>query len=893
MSHPSRSFPPPFSFVVEEPYSFDGQVPQLSINTTQPWMSSSGPRSVQHQMPSPSASIRTVVTAPDPRSFNQSSFHQANRSPIGHNIDPNLPDNLSLLAPSGHVSRPSYSLIARHFQDQPWSAGNLRSSDTSGGRSPLNQPAVQYGSYRGVPSPGSDIDSNVLPSDSGYHSQPPQSVFSNEPGQRSQDVPSSIPFPDCNLNIESTPSEAPAMRRMTSDQISQISGRSEKSGKSLLCYECDVVSKCNSDLKKHMLKHKKPFKCDIPNCKRDGQGFTTINDLDRHKKSVHRIGLRTNKSYQCASPNCRSKEKIWPRLDNFKQHIERLHKDEDEDALIKRSVFRPLQRASIGESTTVAPMDTNLAVAGMEKSFSDNPAMNAVPALDLPLDQSARRWASLRRTPSDLAKDVCQLPSHSTGSAVGDTTAASQELQGPPSYISQRASGTMTRRESQILHANAELHIVSEQPALKTQGQTARPSLSNAPQTKAEQQRSTLEKASQAITGKSQSSSPSDPVNLEDLVLRILHKATNSALAERDAKSPQQTHNTQESQNCNTPVILTQREALKASQTISNMIGKWPGFTYTVPRRPTQGFISNAKVCPKCDYAVARDCDLRKHMKRHEKLYGCTYPKCHKRFGAKSDWKRHENSQHFQLEAFRCAEAVAGLHCSQATCGQHFFRARPFEDHLATQHKMLDPVQLKEKAKFCKIGKNCQGSFWCGFCGQVIELKQKRNAAWDERFDHIACHFEKGKKSIDEWICVEENKRKKHLSEEMDSNVLDDENETERVDVDVDGDFPPPAAPNAPEEVPMPRGQATPPPPPPPPQVFAEGNDRKRQASADSPGPQRRMKRRQATIIPNRYCCSCSSGPCGDWQASCADCEHQLCINCTFTNELWMEPIYQ
>jgi hypothetical protein len=84
-----------------------------------------------------------------------------------------------------------------------------------------------------------------------------------------------------------------------------------------------------------MLKHDKPFKCLEPNCKRGDQGFTTINDLDRHKKSVHRIGM-DKKSYRCAAAKCMKKEKIWPRLDNFKQHVSRMHRDEDEIDLIKR-----------------------------------------------------------------------------------------------------------------------------------------------------------------------------------------------------------------------------------------------------------------------------------------------------------------------------------------------------------------------------------------------------------------------------------------------------------------------------------------------------------------------------------------------------------------------------
>jgi hypothetical protein len=84
-----------------------------------------------------------------------------------------------------------------------------------------------------------------------------------------------------------------------------------------------------------MLKHEKPFKCEVPHCKRAGLGFTTTNDLARHQKSVHAIGL-TKKSYQCAAEDCRNKDKVWPRLDNFKQHVERMHKDKDPLDLIRR-----------------------------------------------------------------------------------------------------------------------------------------------------------------------------------------------------------------------------------------------------------------------------------------------------------------------------------------------------------------------------------------------------------------------------------------------------------------------------------------------------------------------------------------------------------------------------
>lgn len=84
-----------------------------------------------------------------------------------------------------------------------------------------------------------------------------------------------------------------------------------------------------------MLMHQEPFRCDIFRCKRGEKGFTTVNDLIRHKKSIHRINKVVG-SYQCAFMNCRSKDKIWPRLDNYKQHVQRMHPDEDEQDLIQR-----------------------------------------------------------------------------------------------------------------------------------------------------------------------------------------------------------------------------------------------------------------------------------------------------------------------------------------------------------------------------------------------------------------------------------------------------------------------------------------------------------------------------------------------------------------------------
>ncbi|KAK7554845.1 hypothetical protein IWX91DRAFT_132620 [Phyllosticta citricarpa] len=54
------------------------------------------------------------------------------------------------------------------------------------------------------------------------------------------------------------------------------------------CRTCHRNFKCASDLKKDRRKHCKPFTCSVPGCVRGKTlGFTTVNDLNRHKKSVH------------------------------------------------------------------------------------------------------------------------------------------------------------------------------------------------------------------------------------------------------------------------------------------------------------------------------------------------------------------------------------------------------------------------------------------------------------------------------------------------------------------------------------------------------------------------------------------------------------------------------
>ena len=128
--------------------------------------------------------------------------------------------------------------------------------------------------------------------------------------------------------------------------------RAPQKEENLTCEKCQISVKTPSDLKyvtsvhmdrsncllisyrKHIARHDKEFKCPEADCPRAQNGFATVNDLNRHEKSVHKKDVRKSKSFKCFATNCAKGEKVWPRLDNFKQHITRMHPNDDLEVLV-------------------------------------------------------------------------------------------------------------------------------------------------------------------------------------------------------------------------------------------------------------------------------------------------------------------------------------------------------------------------------------------------------------------------------------------------------------------------------------------------------------------------------------------------------------------------------
>lgn len=157
-------------------------------------------------------------------------------------------------------------------------------------------------------------------------------------------------------------------------------------------------------------------------------------------------------------------------------------------------------------------------------------------------------------------------------------------------------------------------------------------------------------------------------------------------------------------------------------------------------------------------------------MKRHTRPYGCTFPNCWKQFGSRNDWKRHEGSQHFLQEMWRCDHLVS----AGRRCGKLAYSKSVFQTHLKRKHADLLRQQrltggppasivqqsIEREADHMHLGREGNIRFWCGFCNQLISQDEGTHNAWELRFNHIGDHFDKDQKHIDSWICIEENKQK-------------------------------------------------------------------------------------------------------------------------------------
>ncbi|RFU33116.1 hypothetical protein B7463_g3224, partial [Scytalidium lignicola] len=551
----------------------------------------------------------------------------------------------------------------------------------------------------------------------------------------------------------------------------------------LVCPTCHKPVKTKSELKKHNLRHGKPFKCKYPGCTWL-QGFSTTNDLERHVNSKHPV--KATKRFRCHVPGCKSKDRSWPRLDNFKSHIKRLHPSEwmsnlYREDLIRRAefIFDPQSGDSLVKEDTISsgvvnPKDTssqpdfgydqNASSKGEDRDTCWADTYPGIledmesPSLEMrlantvqPLDLFSLQAGNPERKPaleSILSGPVGQrdgLSADPSKDSVGDGPNPSRPAKAARQNNGSASDATLTKG------ASATLACSKEEDAQKN----------GFPLGSERKYILGLDHSSSIDACRAASDPSGDQQNDEDL-------------GQGDSKSSEEAHPS-----------AAHLSMIKQLEKLGYTVKKDSSLIAAKPQSPepqnpgsTPGKKSlNLKICPTCKKFKGRPSELKKHMKRHERPWGCTFRDCTREFGSKNDWKRHENSQHFQVETWRCNEERPG----GGDCAKVCYRRKSFQDHLKTAHQITDEEEITSRLEKCRIGRNCQARFWCGFCRELVDLKKRGLEAWTERFDHIDDHFmgRKGSevKSIQDWVNVDGVKPR------GESLYAQDENETlERVD---------------------------------------------------------------------------------------------------------------
>lgn len=244
---------------------------------------------------------------------------------IAHMNNNNLADDIN------SVSRIDYQNQAHHSNalsswyhdiDAPWIPKVLSNASL---QTPSMTSGVAADPYLSAPANHLNINTfgklGSLSSDSGYETRRSlcdASVFSYEMVDQHDRI-----FMEHLETLEDTGES----RQIQLQRDATITKQSEMTG--MTCSTCQMECRTPSELRKHFFRHSKPFVCNVKGCTRK-EGFSTANDLSRHARSFHSqhaIYSERDNFITCPIEGCSSSEKRWPRLDNFRSHLRRVHKD--------------------------------------------------------------------------------------------------------------------------------------------------------------------------------------------------------------------------------------------------------------------------------------------------------------------------------------------------------------------------------------------------------------------------------------------------------------------------------------------------------------------------------------------------------------------------------------
>ncbi|KAI1093198.1 hypothetical protein F5B19DRAFT_167385 [Rostrohypoxylon terebratum] len=669
------------------------------------------------------------------------------------NMNPAFPQSRNVAGSYGSISN-----LELWYQrnDGPWTPpglapprGDLRNPSNLGNLRANHQAFPQGYRESIAPSDCDTIAPGVVPSDSGYggsygakHSIANGSVC-DESLDRSQETQSiaghmsELNFQPYNqdmihksgLNTEASwpqSQQSPPSLSVINPQVN-LDGR--------MCEICQRVLKTKSEFKKHKQRHDKPFRCNVKNCTRS-EGFSTPNDLDRHIRSLHPEEHASGNRYRCLIGACKTKDKIWPRADNFRAHMKRVHrKDQLSDNDLDQYKFSPTNSPNDVSDITRETEARSSSDKFMFSVAPDNCTLPRHPVIDLsaetnPTDEPNQ--VQMEETPQvNESSDEIYLHASQNVPAQeihseGDDLSIDQQIEIPePSSV--QPCSTLTdetefakpdpvkdddssldcrKLDSKIDRHPSPLDGDKEDEVKESQEYPSGSPLENS---RPNRQPGDLVEADE------DSNARPSPRDLDEYArLGVTSEKLRKFLEELEKKG-----------------LLGHFGFFKKDETSEEEVAKQEPVRCNASELPY--------ACSSCEKRFGRRCELKKHEKRHFKPYGCTFPDCKKKFGSKNDWKRHENSQHYMAEHWRCNEKRNSE--SAETCGKVLSRRELFRQHLIGCHQIKDATTLETKIEKCRVGRNSEVRFWCGFCREIIEVKKDGIEAWTERFNHIDDHF--------------------------------------------------------------------------------------------------------------------------------------------------------
>jgi hypothetical protein len=181
--------------------------------------------------------------------------------------------------------------------------------------------------------------------------------------------------------------------------------------------------------------------------------------------------------------------------------------------------------------------------------------------------------------------------------------------------------------------------------------------------------------------------------------------------------------------------------------------------------------------CQKCNKTFKRQCELKKHEKRHTKPYICTAASCSHRFGSKHDWLRHERTCDHQKKEYPgdnqvvrvCLEADPSTPATK--CGFVHASEEYFRDHLKISHNILEEEALTQSLVRCQPP-NCKPGYgWCGFCLENVQwsgtLKSGDSRNHDEGYGnradralHIDWHVTRERRDMEQYVSMGQHLKK-------------------------------------------------------------------------------------------------------------------------------------